>query len=279
MQSITACNEKTGSAADVIRKNGVAIVSSNALFSCTLLDALNERSNQIEQEVCRRLDEVGRKWRATSDDASIDTKSACLTSVEEEEENCFRYQEVASRCLGRLDVRRGANNYPFNQAGVIDNPKIMNVVKDLLGDDARLVYCGLIFSMPNSADQPWHQDGSPLFPQSIGIDFPVYALNVFIPMHDIIEDVGPPEFFPGSHMSKRATEINQDVEKAAKCPNAVIGPNLKRGQVLIYDYRVCHRGTSNLSTSQMKSMLYLMYARPWFLEHLNFGDDCLFEKE
>lgn len=61
--------------------------------------------------------------------------------------------------------------------------------------------------------------------------------------------------------------------------NSAIAPLLRQGDALIYDYRVCHRGTKNLSTNKTRTMLYLMYARPWFKEHMNFGKERLFDEE
>jgi ectoine hydroxylase-related dioxygenase (phytanoyl-CoA dioxygenase family) len=55
----------------------------------------------------------------------------------------------------------------------------------------------------------------------------------------------------------------------------IVSPRLNQGDALLYDYRVCHRGTSNL-TQGTRRILYLMYARPWFKEHLNFGTKRLF---
>ena len=96
---------------------------------------------------------------------------------------------------------------------------------------------------------------------------------------------------------------------------AVIG----KGDILLYDYRICHRGTCNLSSSLavattntryppageantsttlekneeqqqeeketsraegiVRQVLYQMYARPWFKEHLNFGQKSLFDTD
>jgi ectoine hydroxylase-related dioxygenase (phytanoyl-CoA dioxygenase family) len=56
----------------------------------------------------------------------------------------------------------------------------------------------------------------------------------------------------------------------------VVAPTLNKGDILIYDYRTCHRGTANVSTTVVRPMLYLMYARPWFAEHVNFGSESLF---
>merc|ERR1711971_929704 len=95
---------------------------------------------------------------------------------------------------------------------------------------------------------------------------------------------------------------NDDCDDDKRDDNPVVSAVLKRGDVLLYDYRICHRGTSNLSISGsssvaaatdddvddrcdddgnnkgiLRKVLYLMYARPWFREHLNFGKTSLFE--
>ena len=83
-------------------------------------------------------------------------------------------------------------------------------------------------------------------------------------------------------------------DEAIRGKKAIIAPVLKQGDALIYDYRVCHRGTANLfgkleatkdETKKKKKkkarssendvagsrrILYLMYARPWFTDHVNF---------
>lgn len=266
-------------AGEILRSYGVAIIkfsqapiSTNATFSTDFLQTLSKRSEEIEREVCDRLDAKNIKWRV-----SIGNDTSALSSLDIEGKNYFKFQEVASRCLGRLDVRRGTNSYPFNDPQLTQNNTIVSIVKSLLGDDAKLQYCGLIYSMPNSADQPWHQDGAPLFDKfEIGnVDLPPYALNIFIPLQDVDEALGPTEFFPQSHVNKNASKINEDVEKASK-RFPVIAPSLSFGDILLYDYRICHRGTQNLCINKTRAMLYLMYTRPWFVEHINFGEKFLF---
>jgi hypothetical protein len=185
------------------------------------------------------------------------------------------------------------------QRNILRCPNVYPVIQQLLGaagseddkDTVKLVYAGLIFNLPQSQDQPWHQDGVPLFPEDanaadIQASVPPYALNVFIPLEnkDGAAELGPTEFLPGSHrwrasQLEQVNEIAQD--KAIDDASDVISPILKQGDVLIYDYRVCHRGTSNLRkwnvccTSDSvqrdtRKILYLLYARPWFSDHVNF---------
>ena len=269
----------------------------------------------------------------------------------------FRFREGASRCKGRTDVvfdafQKDEKTMIDAKQSILRNPKIFPVIQNLLGgaassgdddDDVKLVYAGLIFSYPGSCDQPWHQDGMPLFPELpqkqsalLQSTLPPYALNVFLPLED--EDgsteKGPTELLPGSHrwtspderlgsivenINDEENEEESDTGDASGSSDddddiihdgkSIIAPVLKQGDALIYDYRVCHRGTANLfgkleaatnhseptntnadtihsrkkhgkkkkakkdsenDIDGTRRILYLMYARPWFTDHVNF---------
>jgi len=258
----------------------------------------------------------------------------------------FRFREAASRCKGRTDVvfDEWKKDKSMAEIGrkVLRNPKLYPIIQNLLGgggfsdgnsntdtdtnEDVKLVYAGLIFSYPGSCDQPWHQDGMPLFPELpreqsalLQASLPPYALNVFLPLEDGDGSIekGPTEFIPNSHKwespDERLRMVNEtsgDVEEEEERNSddddsdnsnkgdedsndddeAIIAPVLKCGDALIYDYRVCHRGTANLfgqltspplkknkkegngkdDVTGTRRILYLMYARPWFTDHVNF---------
>jgi ectoine hydroxylase-related dioxygenase (phytanoyl-CoA dioxygenase family) len=122
----------------------------------------------------------------------------------------------------------------------------------------------------------------PLFP--VGSEsLPPYAVNVFIPLQDADGSVesGPTEFIAESHRMDEETAMQAVEATTSKTESSIVSPVLKRGDILIYDYRTCHRGTSNLSNAlnkqgRVRSILYLMYSRPWFKEHMNFGTETLF---
>lgn len=331
------------------------------LFSPAILEEMSAQAKLIQEEICNRLEEKGIHDFEAPSKSNLKPSSSKISSLPSFSNNSiFRYHEVASRCQGRMDVRHRTSSRPFTHPDVVSNPILLPAVQNLLGADAKLLYCGLIYSFPNSSDQPWHVDGSTLFPELAGmksdceldfdcmVDLPPYALNIFIPLgNDITEDIGATEFFPGSHLNHKAMEIDEDLlqlrlfqpmknqqhkppvpekkrasssasaskkARAAKATvtvatcalskndsdhesdgivlstdilaveeevmnrHTVIAPLLKQGDALIYDYRVCHRGTANLSfDGTTRIMLYLMYARPWFREHLNFGEERLFD--
>jgi ectoine hydroxylase-related dioxygenase (phytanoyl-CoA dioxygenase family) len=186
-----------------------------------------------------------------------------------------RFKEVVVRCKGRMDVLFDQylchNEVPFWKNHAILNGIVNNLLYGGETDDLRpsLVYAGWIFSEAGSADQPFHQDGIPLFPMG-NEQLPPYALNVFVPLQDTTVELGPTEFQLLSHHMPATTTIVDE--------STLVLPLPQRGDMLLYDYRVCHRGTANLTTNTLRSVLYLMYARPWFKEHVNFGTEPLLDE-
>jgi hypothetical protein len=267
----------------IMRKKGVLIIkndgeeSNDTFFEQDLLVSMTKQAQQIECDICEKLSKEGKTWQIEENGMS--------KSLKVEKDYAFRYQEVSSRCLGRLDIRYGMDQPPFTNKSIVTNKYLLPMIQSLLGRTAKLVYAGLILSFPESSDQPWHQDGAALFDDNDGFSsethLPPYALNVFVPLDKITEEIGPTEFHVGSHFTSAAKKIMQSFSSDGKSNNiseGAIGPLLDRGDVLIYDYRICHRGTRNLSENKTRPMLYLMYARPWFHEHLNFGETKLFRK-
>ena len=260
--------------ADVVRDHGFAVIPN--VVSNKLLEKCSVKAMEIEEKLCNALD-------------GAQGGAECWRSKD------FRYWEVAGRCGGRMDTRYQTSEAPFNGPEILENATLLPVVNSLLGGDAagadeshtpKLVYAGLILSFPGSQDQPFHQDGMPLFPELGGtVDLPPYALNIFLPLadDDTKLEAGPTEFIPQSHRmpeSQVMQIVNGETPSEEGDGIGVVGPKLEQGDALLYDYRVCHRGTANLTSSttgegRVRRILYLMYARPWFKEHMNFGDDKL----
>lgn len=256
-------------AAKVVRDKGVAVVSPSpgtSIFSAAFLSALHAATEVVEGEITCELERQKINFRRTPSNP-YPPPSSCV----------FKFSEVSARCVGRLDVRHRMGEYPFSDPAFVSNPSILKIVRELLGDDAVLTYAGLILSFPDSDDQPFHMDGPDLFPDNPTLcsTLPPHSLNVFVPVHDLNLSHGPTEFFVGSHSGPSFSLAQSSVSRCQKT-SVTIKPLLKAGQLLVYDYRTTHRGTANRGSTTRK-MLYLMYSRPWFKEHLNFGDDRLFK--
>jgi hypothetical protein len=128
------------------------------------------------------------------------------------------------------------------------------------------------------AHQPWHQDEEAIIGKmEDGRDLPPYVLNVFVPLDQVTKELGPTKFWLKSHKERTAKEIMKVLATSTNNDdhtnnNPIIGPTLSCGSVFMYNYCICYRGTHSLSDTSVCPMLYdLMYAQPWFQEHLNFG--------
>lgn len=274
-------------------------------FSHQDVETIINIANNTQNHICNALDSKGVLYN--SEVANTET---------------FVYKEVAVRCKGRMDVRYdddGNDNDNTRQAQQ-KLPASLSLIENLASsilhgaEPPTKVYSGFIFSFPASTDQPWHTDGTPLFGTGITESLPSYAINIFVGLHDTNEllVLGPTEFVVGSHHMDPALVMDTMSDKATF--PAVIG----KGDILLYDYRICHRGTCNLSSSLsvvattntvypsageantstlekndeqqreketnraegiVRQVLYQMYARPWFKEHLNFGQKSLFDTD
>jgi len=145
-------------------------------------------------------------------------------------------------------------------------PSIKSVVNGILGADCIIANKSLVVSQPGSEDQSWHCDGPHM---SKTQDLPCHVLNVFIPLVDVTSITGPTQFRPCS------TPLTRDLQKMylaaafSKRLKPVETPEVAMGAVLLFDYRVLHRGTANRSPLP-RPILVITFAKPWFKDVLNF---------
>jgi ectoine hydroxylase-related dioxygenase (phytanoyl-CoA dioxygenase family) len=148
---------------------------------------------------------------------------------------------------------------PFDEPQFFANGWLLQVLRPALGQDLILGAFGVVCSMPSAPKQHCHRDGKVLF-GPIGIDrlLPAYAVTVGIPLLEMNELYGTTALWPGSHLDYREGSSKGGVE-----------PVVSTGSCVFWDYRLLHGGTANRSTVP-RPLLYLMYCRPWFLDHVNY---------
>ena len=224
-------------------EQGVVVLegSSDApLLPPALLQELQTAAVRVKEKLCSRLQELEIPFETTmmqlgastsggSESGNSNSSNSSQTpgfiaraeklqqvqdSLERETRGCFRFREVSSRCLGRLDVSLlgSLGAHPFDSPALTQHTGIECMVRTFLGDDCVLSYVGLVLSFPGSSNQPFHEDGTPLFfqepspPSSASssssyahsaVQCPSHAINVFLPLQDITEAQGPTEFLPG----------------------------------------------------------------------------------
>jgi ectoine hydroxylase-related dioxygenase (phytanoyl-CoA dioxygenase family) len=149
---------------------------------------------------------------------------------------------------------------PFDRLELFANSWLLPVLRVAFEVDFVLGGYGVVCSLPAAPTQHRHKDGGTLFPQS-GLDrmLPVAAITVAIPLLEMNEIHGTTALWLGTHRD----ETRASAEKGDE-------PVVREGSCVLWDYRLLHCGTPNRGTVP-RPLLYLMYCRPWFLDHVNYG--------
>lgn len=174
--------------------------------------------------------------------------------------------EIVQRSSGRFDLNFASELPASAELPSMDAEAILAAVGAILGHDWRIELRGALVALPGAREMAWHVDGSHLFP-GLPIHLPAHALNIFIPLVDITEEMGPTEFCPGSHFLTRNTrpsyvQSSVSLESLGYTDIPVRG-TLSTGAALLADFRTLHRALSNRS-KHPRPILYFSCAKPWF---------------
>lgn len=140
--------------------------------------------------------------------------------------------------------------------------------KDSDGSDIYLCNLSIVISSPGASDQGWHADGGHV---DTSKHLPCHCFNVFVPLINMTnEKLGPTEIRPGTHFHTRNLAPMMLAAKARKTLRPIVTFPLKAGDMLIFDYRVLHRGKANTTSDDSRPILVMTFARSWFKDRLNF---------
>lgn len=242
--------ETLRSAADVLAENGVVLLKGG--LSIERCESCRAAAMGALDECVAHLKEQGVDYRTS-----------------------FAFREVVHRAPLRYDVSlqpgTGITTLPAEDAAALADGLWQPLVRRVLGRDARHNFDGAFIALPGAGPQEPHMDGGHLFHTTHGfsLDLPVHIVNVFIPLVDTSMAMGPTEFWPGSHIASAVPFIDEmaSVALEADC-----------GDVIIFDYRVFHRGLPNTSPTVPRPVLYQTYSRAWFRDAHNFPEQSLLAK-
>jgi Phytanoyl-CoA dioxygenase (PhyH) len=165
---------------------------------------------------------------------------------------------AATVVQSKIDVLR---DYIMTECPLISSlvPMLLQVAKgetrenNVRNDDDDPYYLSnmsLVVSTPGSPAQAWHADGGHL---SLQQHLPCHCLNAFIPLHDITTALGPTELRPGTHVYTRNLAPMLLTARCKRQLQPAVAPLLRRGDVLLFDYRILHRGLANQEQHEHKS--------------------------
>ena len=201
---------------------------------------------------------------------SFDQCNAALDAKGLKPDDAFQFNEIVHRARRRYDMQLEAMPEPL-PSDFLNKPGWLPLVRKVLGDDSYRQFTGAVISLPGASAQGVHMDGGHLFQNTHGWEqpqCPLHCLNVFLPLVDVTQESGPTEFWLGSHMIDSARESKKVLENPGTPLPA------ERGDCIVFDYRVLHRGMAN--EAAMRPVLYSTYARSWFRDAKNFPEEKLF---
>eukprot|EP00980_Cylindrotheca_fusiformis_P000003 scaffold1_cov108-Cylindrotheca_fusiformis.AAC.3 len=181
-------------------------------------------------------------------------------------EGTFRYMEVVSRdeSGGRFAMPVPWKNSPTITAGIPLSDEEADAVEQFhsklqkhvgpvierlwneekkhnKNNDAHVAASGFLINQPGSTNQIWHRDGP-----NEGL------INVFCPLVDLTPDMGPTQVWSKTHLDDNGADTS-DPESLQ------LAPLMKRGQILLMDYRTYHRGLGNFSRDRVRTIAYAVY--------------------
>lgn len=188
----------------------------------------------------------------------------------EPSDDSFSFAEVVHRSRRRydlrLDLRRTPPTAPWEALGHAAAAWSTPVLAAAGIDELEPAVHGLITSLPGAANQRFHSDGAR------------GSYNVIVPLVDTAEARIGTEFWPRSHEDlSAAAEAQALLEQPAEAAEAavqasrreVVQPRLRAGELLLYDYRVIHRGPANAGPSS-RAIFYGAWASA-----ASAGDGCV----
>lgn len=160
---------------------------------------------------------------------------------------------------------------PFMDPAVYAAPRVLPVVRELLGDDCIIQSIGTVCAYPGAAQQHVHRDHPALYVESGGLNafLPPFALHVVVPLVDLDEQTGTTAVWEGSHRIKSSAEETSRSKTELDQLQGAVKPWPKMGDCYFMDFRLRHAGTANLS-DKPRPILYLVYSRRWFQDRKNF---------
>ena len=145
---------------------------------------------------------------------------------------------------------------PFNDSSIYADPRLLTLLADFLGDDGfKLELMTVITSPAGSGHQRWHQGWRYLFHPDERL--PPFAVVVALPLDDVTPEMGPTEMCPGK---KRRFYYGWRCDG-----HALPRVGTSAGTMVIFDYKLLHRGLGNEHPARERPMVSMVFSRHFFI--------------
>ena len=144
---------------------------------------------------------------------------------------------------------------------VVTNPLLIQVTSKILGDGVHNHFYNGNTNMPGSQIQPLHRDAPYLWPDPV---HPVTSLVINICPIEVDESNGATELWPGTHAILGSTAVPQAAEDERRVLVPPVRTVTLKGDAVVRDPRLWHRGTSNPGT-EVRHMVAMVHSK-WFYQ-------------
>ena len=273
------------------------------------IDCVRNREHDVQQQIEGvNIEEAG---SGVNNDMNYESIQDAATAENIDKVNFESFMELVSAIFPPPTLTTDESNEKCstNDTTTFTHVNTTNNIASSQQNEFYLCNFSLLLSTPGSPTQSWHADGGHT---SLTSHLPCHVFNVFLPLVDVPLSMGPTELRPGSHVYTRDLTRMMLLAKIKKTLRDVVVPELKRGDGLLFDYRILHRGRANLSDvdeDQMEGegdeddecaeevtrednsdrsnsnkycrgrdrpVLVLTFARRWFLDVCNFPKRSIF---
>lgn len=161
----------------------------------------------------------------------------------------FSFSEIVHRSPQRYDLRlsrRRARSAPWKAVSASVADWVQPVLAAAEAERLRPVIEGVVTSLPGSVTQAFHMDGQ-------------HGFNAIVPLVDVGAHGTGTEFWPRSHRDESIAAAALAGPLVCAATQEVVQPKLRAGDVLLYNYRVVHRGPENQGP-HIRPLYYSAYA-------------------
>lgn len=144
---------------------------------------------------------------------------------------------------------------------VVTNSLVIQVTARILGEGLHHHFYNCNTNLPGSLTQPLHRDAPHLWPDPV---HPVTSIIVNVAPIDVTETNGAIELWPRTHRLLGATRIGRAEEDERRLVAPPIRAVTRKGDVLLRDPRLWHRGVPNRDT-EPRHLVAMVHSK-WFYQ-------------
>jgi ectoine hydroxylase-related dioxygenase (phytanoyl-CoA dioxygenase family) len=171
------------------------------------------------------------------------------------------WPDAAERSKLRFEVKLPMEPPYLDEALTSSEPVLSLAKAALRSGRLELDSLSYVVSMAGAPAQHWHQDVEPLIHNWSGEQLPPHGVVAMVALGAVTKAGGPTEFVLGSHIAS--------LERAkAGLPKVAFAVN--EGGVVLFDFRIEHRGGANKSPKD-RALLVVPYVHEWWRDAINFN--------